>query len=116
MCDTTGSERAEPLRTQRPKEGASVSLQDNRITLIFIVNGVDYRVNANVEAPLTVAVQHALVESGNTGRPANEWEVRNSSGVLLEQNRTIEDLHLQDGARLFLSLHVGAGGIRNGRS
>lgn len=97
-------------------EGASVPRQDNRITLIFIVNGVDHRVSANVEAPLVVAVQHALADSGNTGRPAQDWEVRNSAGVLLEQNRTLEDLHLEDGARLFLSLHVGAGGDPNGRS
>jgi hypothetical protein len=31
-------------------------------------------------------------------------------GVLLEQHRTPDQLHIANGARLFLSLRVGAGG------
>jgi hypothetical protein len=88
-----------------PKEG-------HRIRLVFIINGVDYPVEVNAEAPLAGAVERALDESHNTGRPPDEWEVRNSAGVLLEKGRTIEDLGLKNGARLFLSLRVGAGGTR----
>jgi len=87
-----------------------VSKEDHKIILVFIINGVDYRVHVNVEAPLAVAVERALVESRNTGRPPDEWEVRNATGVLLEKGRTIEDLGLKNETRLFLSLHVGAGG------
>jgi hypothetical protein len=87
-----------------------VSKEDHKTTLVFIINGVEYPVNVNVEAPLAVAVERALVESRNTGRPPDEWEVRNPAGVLLEKGRTIEDLGLKNGTRLFLSLHVGAGG------
>jgi hypothetical protein len=83
----------------------------HEITLIFIINGEDFRVETNVEARLIIAVERALVESGNTGRrDPREWEVRNSSGVLLEVDRTIQELGLKDGTRLFLSLKVGAGG------
>jgi len=88
-----------------------VSKEDHRIRLVFIINGVDYPVDVNVEAPLAVAVERALAESGNTGRPPDEWEVRNAAGVLLDKARTIEDLGLKNGARLFLSLRVGAGGM-----
>jgi hypothetical protein len=88
----------------------------HKIKLIFIINGENFPVEANVEAPLIVAVEKALVLSGNTGRrDPREWEVRDSSGVLLEVDRTIEELALKDGARLFLSLKVGAGGCSRPR-
>jgi hypothetical protein len=83
----------------------------NKITLVFIINGENFLVEANVNAPLVVAVEKALVLSGNTGRrDPREWEVRDSSGVLLEVDRTIKELGSKNGARLFLSLKVGAGG------
>lgn len=85
--------------------------KDQKVNLIFIINGQDYSIEANVHAPLIEAVQRALAESDNTGRPPDEWEVRDVSGVLLENNRTPKDLGLNEGARLFLSLRVGAGGV-----
>ena len=79
--------------------------------LIFIINGEDFRIATNVGDLLRVAVEKALQESGNTGRrDPSEWEVRDSAGVLLEMAREIGALGLRDGARLFLSLKVGAGG------
>jgi hypothetical protein len=79
--------------------------------LVFIINGEDFRVETGVEARLIIAVERALVESGNTGRrDPREWEVRDSSGVLLEVDRTVRELGLKNGTRLFLSLKVGAGG------
>jgi hypothetical protein len=84
--------------------------EKHRLKLIFIINGQDLLIEADRNAPLKLAVMRALEISGNTGRPAEEWEVRNVGGVLLEQNRTPEELHLENKARLFLSLQVGAGG------
>jgi hypothetical protein len=84
--------------------------KDHKIDLIFIINGQDFPIEANVQAPLMEAVQRALAESGNTGRPPDEWEVRDASGVLLEKHRSPKELGLHNGARLFLSLRVGAGG------
>jgi hypothetical protein len=84
---------------------------EDKIRLIFIINGENFPVETNAHAPLIVAVERALVLSGNTGRrDPREWEVRDSGGVLLEVDRSIKDLGLKDGARLFLSLRVGAGG------
>lgn len=87
---------------------------DHKICLVFIINGVDISIEVNLDAPLIEAVQRVLEESNNTGRPPEEWEVRNVDGVLLEMNRTPKELILQEGARLFLSLRVGAGGIDQG--
>ena len=83
---------------------------EQKITLIFIINGENFSVETNVNAPLMSAVQRALAESHNTGRDPSEWEVRDANGVLLEVHRTPKDLGLANNARLFLSLRVGAGG------
>lgn len=80
------------------------------VRIIFIINGENFPVDVRDDATLGLAVERALKESGNTGRPPDEWEVRDSNGVLLEMGRTIERLGLKNGARLFLSLRVGAGG------
>ena len=77
----------------------------------FTRDGQDFSlVDVNIKAPLHVAVHKALRETGNTGRPFEEWEVRDASGALLESNRTPQELRLTNGSRLFLSLKVGAGG------
>jgi hypothetical protein len=97
--------------TELGAEGTQVPLDERRITLIFIINGENFPVEADIHALLVVAVERALVLSGNTGRrDPREWEVRDSGGVLLEVDRSIKDLGLKDGDRLFLSLQVGAGG------
>ena len=83
---------------------------EHKIALIFIINGENFYVETNINAPLTAAVQRALSESGNSGRPLSEWEVRDSAGALLDMTRTVKELGLKNGARLFLSLRVGAGG------
>jgi hypothetical protein len=89
---------------------------DRRISLVFIINGQPLPIETNANAPLRSAVQRALSESGNTGRPADEWEVRDANGILLETSRKVSDLDLSDGTRLFVSLRVGAGGERACRS
>lgn len=83
----------------------------HHIKLVFIINGQDLTINADSRSPLIEAVQKALAESGNTGRPAEEWEVRDVNGVLLETHRTPKELGIHNKARLFLSLKVGAGGV-----
>ncbi len=82
----------------------------NSITLIFIVNGVDVRVEANLHSPLKEARNRALADSNNTGRPMDEWEIHNAAGKPLDPDKKIEELGLTDGTRLFLNLRVGAGG------
>ena len=81
--------------------------------LVFILNGEDVRVRIDPSCPLVKAVEKALIESGNSGRKnPSEWEVRNSSGALLDMQRSAAELGLESGARLFLSLRVGAGGCK----
>ena len=82
-----------------------------KIEIVFVVNGENVPVDANVHEALRVAVQHALTASQNTGRPPDEWEVRDAKGALLDVNRKIEEFKFSSGVRLFISLRVGAGGV-----
>ncbi len=97
-------------------KGFEVAEEDHKVRLIFIINGQDLPIEANVNAPLMEAVERALAESNNTGRAPDEWELRDASGVFLETNRAPKELGLLEGARLFLSLRVGAGGVDQSRS
>jgi len=89
-----------------------VSKEPNQLSLDFIINGEDAWVKTNPHAPLRAARAKALEESGNTGRPPDEWEIRNEAGVLLDPDATPESLDLKQNTRLFLTLKVGAGGSR----
>jgi hypothetical protein len=88
-----------------------MSKEDNFIPLIFVVNGEEVELNRlNVHEPLDAARSKALAQSGNTGRPHKEWEIRTESGMVLDPTMKLENLGLQPGTRLYLSLAVGAGG------
>ena len=85
----------------------------HRFFLVFIVNGEDFRIDVDPNSPLRRAVEKALVESGNSGRQdPSQWELRDSAGLLLDMQRNAKELRLDDGARLFLSLRVAAGGCK----
>lgn len=85
--------------------------EQHKVQLIFIINGASFSLDVTVEAPLLEAVKRALEESGNTGRPASEWQVRDANGVLLDVQKKVKDFGFHNGTRLFLSLAVGAGGF-----
>lgn len=78
--------------------------------LTIIVNGEDVDIRAGKSEDLSTVVDKALTKSHNTGRPAEDWDVRSSVGTYLDTARTIEDYRFKEGERLFLSLRVGAGG------
>jgi hypothetical protein len=55
-------------------------------------------------------IEHALQQSGNSGQPIGNWELRDAGGQILDPSRKIEDYNLQSGATLFLNLKAGIGG------
>lgn len=81
-----------------------------KIELVVVVNGQSTRVDANEEALLSTAVEKALEQTGNTGQPADNWELRNALGVELDLHKKIEDFHFEPGTQLFLNLKAGVGG------
>lgn len=82
----------------------------DKLTLVFVVGGEDVPVQVNPNEPLHAARNKALAQSDNTGRPPDEWEIRDARGGMLDPDAKIGALGLASGARILLSLKVGAGG------
>jgi len=85
-------------------------MSNNEITIVFVVNGEDVTVSVNPHEPLGAARNKALAVSKNTGRPPEEWEIRNDSGTPLDPGQKIHSFAFGSRVRLFLTLKVGAGG------
>jgi hypothetical protein len=94
----------------QPKQEPGAGGEQETASITFIINGENVPVEVPPREQLQAAVSKALAESRNTGRPANQWDVRDSLGSYLDPARRVEDYGFASGVRLFLSLRVGAGG------
>ena len=83
--------------------------QQNLVMLTIIVNGTPTEVKANVNAPLKTAVNKALDQTGNTGRPIEDWQIKWNNEVL-DMSKKIKEFNFPKGVELFLGLKAGAGG------
>ena len=81
-----------------------------RLSLVFIINGEDVTVEVTENQKLHVGRDKALRDSGNTGRPVDEWEIRTEGGIVLSPDASVSGSGLVNGSRLLLSLRVAAGG------
>ncbi len=82
------------------------------IPIVFIVNGEDVEVECpSPRTPLYLARTIALEDSGNTGRPSGEWDIRTEAGDEISATLRLMDADIRRGARMFLSLGVGCGGV-----
>ena len=84
--------------------------KDGDIDLIIVVNGQPIPIDAHPQEPLHTVAQQALNNSGNSGQPLQNWEMRDGAGNVLDLARKIGEFHFQDGTKLFLSLKAGVGG------
>lgn len=82
----------------------------NEFALVVVINGQPFPITANVNEPLRVVVVKALAESKNSGQPAENWELRDEAGALLDLAQKVGEFHFAPGAKLFLSLKAGIGG------
>lgn len=85
----------------------------HQVKVTVVVNGTPTVVEANENSPLHTVVPRALEQTGNTGQPPENWELRDASGILLDGSRKIKDYLAaagHDGLRVFLSLKAGVGG------
>ncbi len=85
-------------------------MPDNKLTLRIIVNGNPVAVDANMNAPLRTVVPKALELGQVVGQPAENWELRDAAGNLLDLAQKIEDFSFAAGTTLSLSLKAGVGG------
>jgi hypothetical protein len=80
------------------------------IELTIVVNGQPTQVSAHEEEVLSKVVETALEQTGNSGQPPENWELRNASGVELDLQKRVEHYHFEPDTHLFLNLKAGVGG------
>lgn len=86
-------------------------MPDNKVQLAVIVNGQPTVVEANVNTPLETVIPRALEQTGNTGQPPENWELRDAQGTLLDTSKKIASFDFPPDVRLFLNLKAGVGGL-----
>lgn len=84
--------------------------KDNKIQLAIVVNGQLTLVEANPEAALESVIPKALDQTGNHGQPAENWELRDADGGVLDVHKSIESYNFPPDVKLFLNLKAGVGG------
>lgn len=85
-------------------------MSDNNLTLNVVVSGQPTAVRVNRNQSIEHLIKEALKESGNKGQPSQDWELRTTDGILIEQALRIDAAGLVDGMTLYLSPRAGAGG------
>lgn len=84
--------------------------KENHIELLIVVNGQPVPLEVSLDEPLRAVVSQALAKSGNAGQPAENWDLRDDEGHLLDLQKKVSDFHFSEGTKLFLSLKAGVGG------
>ena len=81
-----------------------------KISITVVVNGQPTVVDAVEDDPLSTIVPDALRQTENSGQPAENWELRDADGNLLDPAKKIGDYGFPPKVRLFLNLKAGIGG------
>jgi hypothetical protein len=81
-----------------------------KVSITVVVNGQPAVVAINEESPLLVVIPQALEKTGNVGQPPDNWELRDSSGTLLDTHQKVESFRFGTDTKLFLNLKAGVGG------
>jgi len=85
-------------------------MSNDKITIVFVVNGQEQPEEVNLHEPLGAARNKALADSNNTGRPVDEWGIYKEDGTELDPSKKVETFNFPSGVHLTLTLKVGAGG------
>ena len=80
--------------------------------ITVVVNGKPAEVFAVEDQPIGAIISDALEQTGNTGQPPENWELRDAEGNLLDPNKNFGDYPFSEKDRLFLNLKAGVGGGR----
>ena len=81
-----------------------------KISITVVVNGQPTVVDASGDAPLGSIIPDALRQTENSGQPAENWELRDADGTLLDLDKKLGDFGFPEKTRLFLNLKAGVGG------
>ena len=78
--------------------------------ITVVVNGKPAEVFAIEDKPIGTIIPDALEQTGNTGQPPENWELRDAEGNLLDRDKNFGDYPFSEKDRLFLNLKAGVGG------
>ena len=81
-----------------------------KLEITVVVNGQPTVISAIEDEPLGMIIPDALRQTGNSGQPPENWELRDADGNLLDLDKKIGDYGFPEKARLFLNLKAGVGG------
>lgn len=81
-----------------------------KVSLTVVVNGQATVVDALDDAPLGTIIPNALHQTANSGQPAENWELRDAEGNLLDLDKQIGEYGFPEKTHLFLNLKAGVGG------
>lgn len=87
-------------------------MSEKRIEFTIVVNGQPVPVKAGLDDQIDEVVAWALKESGNSGQPADKWELRDDAGNIIDTGKKVGALGIKEGSTLFLNLKAGVGGNR----
>ncbi|MGH9644924.1 MAG: DUF2604 domain-containing protein [Terriglobales bacterium] len=77
-------------------------------SITIVVAGKPIPIESDVHASIQSVVSRALELSGNTGQPAQNWELRDADGHDVDLHKKVGDF--ASGTKLFLNQKVGVGG------
>ena len=82
-----------------------------KLDITVVVNGEATVVNVFENDPLSKVVVEALQQTGHSGQPPENWELRTSDGAILHDlDKAVGDYNFSSKEELFLSLKAGVGG------
>jgi hypothetical protein len=83
---------------------------EDQIHFTVVVNGEPTEVKARAGERLATIIPEALRQTGNSGQPPENWELRDEAGKLLDSQQPIGSFGFPKKVRLFLNLKAGVGG------
>lgn len=84
--------------------------ESKKVTLIAIVGGDPVKVKANADEPLESIIPDALEKAGTTGRPPEDWLIKDKEGNLYDRHKLIREYHFPTEFAVYLSLGTGEAG------
>ena len=85
-------------------------VRPSKLAVTFVINGVGTPIEGRPGTKLLDLLEKALQKSENTGQPATAWQVTDEPGNLLDEQKTLAELGISDGAVLLANLRTGAAG------
>ncbi|MGX9182206.1 DUF2604 domain-containing protein [Mesorhizobium sp. BHbdii] len=83
---------------------------NKKIEITVVVNGQATEIEANPNQPILVVVTKALENTQNLAQPAENWQLKNEAGNLLDVSKKVGEFGFADTVTLFLSLKAGVAG------